>query len=131
MTVVRAKKTNAPPPHPLFIVGLIAIPGSLFWGPMIILSGCCLGWWLHKIEKPRLLARHESAIEGESIDLGKHKYPLSDCSMTRPRFFYFQHGLPQVRQLVTMQHMDSGMVQQFWVITRPTGPTTLHPITEN
>ncbi|HDZ38295.1 MAG TPA: hypothetical protein ENH62_08430 [Marinobacter sp.] len=96
-----------------------------------MLAPCCLGWWLHKIEKPRLLARHEDEVEGESLDLGNRKYPLTDCSMTQPRFFYFQYGLPQVRQLVTLQHMDSRTVQQFWVITRPVGPTTLHPITEN
>ncbi|EAZ97643.1 hypothetical protein [Marinobacter sp. ELB17] len=120
--------TNTPPPHPLFIVGLLAIPSSFLWGPLIILSLCCLGWWCHSIEKPRLLERHKTEAEGESIDLGKYQYPLTDCSMTRPMFSYFQHGFPQVRQLVTLQHMDSGTVQQFWLITRTAGPTTLHPI---
>lgn len=83
-----------------------------------------------KIEKPRLLSRHEAEVERENINLGKHKYPLADCSMTKPRFFLFQYGLPQVRQLVTLQHMDSGTTQQFWIITRPVGRTTLHPITD-
>ncbi|KXS54110.1 MAG: Uncharacterized protein AWU57_1501 [Marinobacter sp. T13-3] len=122
---------KAPPPHPLFIVGILAIPLSVMWGPVLILAPCCLGWWLLKIEKPRLLSRHSAEIEGENIDLGRHKYPLTECSMTQPRFFPFQYGLPQVRQLVTLQHMDSGTTQQFWIITRPVGRTTLHPITED
>ena len=123
-------EAKALPHHPLFIVGMFAIPLSAMWGPLLILTPCCLGWWLLKIEKPRLLSRHKAAVDGESIDLGKHKYPLSDCSMTDPRFFPFQYGLPQVRQLVTLQHMESATTQQFWIITRPVGRTTLHPITE-
>lgn len=121
---------KAPPPHALFIVGMLAIPLSSMWSPFLIVACSCLGWWALKIEKPRLISRHEAEVEGESIDLGKHKYPLSDCSMTKPRFFPFQYGLPQVRQLVTLQHMDSATTQQFWIITKSVGRTTLHPITE-
>lgn len=124
-------EAKAPPPHPLFIVGMLVIPLSIMWSPLLMLAPICLGWWALKIEKPRLLSRHKVEIEGEDIDLGKHRYPLADCSMTEPRFFLFQYGLPQVRQLATLQHMDSGTTQQFWIITRSVGRTTLHPITDN
>lgn len=122
---------QTPPPHPLFIAGMLAIPLGTMWTPLLIVAAGCLGWWLLKIEKPRLLSRHKAEIKGEDVDLGTHRYPLTECSMTEPRFFPFQYGLPQVRQLVTLQHMDSGTVHQFWIITRPVGRTTLHPITND
>lgn len=125
----QAVTSNAPPPHPALFAGIVMIPGGMLWSPLIFIAPFCLAWWAIKHEKPRLLARHRAETNGESIDLGERKYRLSDCSAHEPRFYLLRFFVPQVRQLVSLQHADSGKIQQFWIITRPVGPTTVHPIT--
>jgi len=90
-----------------------------------------MAWWLPNKCKPGLLRKHEENTKDETIDLGHVAVPLSECSVASPTFYYFRHGLPVVRQHVTMIEPGSGEASQYLIITRFTGQIKLHPIIEH
>lgn len=117
-------------PHPSFLCGVVSLllGVSLASGVFLFIGALCLAWWLPNHHKPNLLGRHRMNTRDESIPLGKHTIPLTDCKVGESKYYYFLHGLPQVRQFVTLEDPDTYEQLQFMIITRFDGKTRLHPI---
>ena len=111
---------QTPPAHPLLVAGLLAIPMSMFWWPAMFVAGMCLASWVAFIERPRLWALHKENVAGGLIQAS---IPQGHLTIHAPTFSVLQHGVPQIRQPITVLYPQSGQVRRYVCVTPSNGPT--------
>jgi len=109
-------------------IGIISIIIGFLFSPLLFLGVAMLIWYGLVDLKPYLLRIHEGNIANETLRFGECDFPISQLSLSTPRFHLLQYAIPQIRQLATWRDNNTGTITQIMLTTNAIGKMTAYPV---